>query len=511
MEGRARVRALLALATWLALGALWPGFGDDYVNLRRANLVLSLAAAGLVLARHRGFVRDARRELAALAALGAVTLAVYTNMFTFRVHYHDLAHYYLGSKYFRELHYATLYTAMLRGEAELHGGALPAPEARDLAGRGDLVPAGKLLARSQPVRDAFTPERWLAFKADLEFLHGCLGQEYAMVLRDHGFNASPLWPVVGGTLARLVPAGSAWGIRSLALLDPLLLALTFAAIARTFGARAALLALIHFCLVYGATFEWVGGAFLRYLWFSATALALCAWQRGRAVLGGALLGCAATLRVFPALFLAAVALGATAEFLRARRPPRAAARAVAGFVLAATALVVLTALVPPGLEAWVLFAENISRHARAPMANLIGLGPALAALVGWDPDTLGTLRALQLAVAAPAVAVAVALAARQRPLPGAAVLGIPLIFAGLSLTAYYYAFLVFLTLAERDRPLVVAGAFALEAITYALSLIEGSTAVLYAHRSLLILALLVAAYLRPVRAGLRRTAAPTAG
>lgn len=313
------MRALFALAAWLALGALWPGFGDDYVILRRANLVLSLAATGLILARHRGLIKDARQELTALAALAAVSLAVYTNMFTFRVHYHDLAHYYLGSKYFRELRYATLYTAMLRGEAELHGGRLHAPEARDLAGSGDLVPAGELLARSQPVRDAFTPERWLAFKADLASLHDRLGVDYATVLRDHGFNASPLWPVVGGTLAHLVPAGSVWGIRALAVLDPLLLALTFGAVAHTFGARAALLALIHFCLVYGATFEWVGGAFLRYLWFSATALALCAWQRGRAVLGGALLGFAAALRVFPALFLAAVALGATAELLRARR------------------------------------------------------------------------------------------------------------------------------------------------------------------------------------------------
>lgn len=56
---------------------------------------------------------------------------------------------------------------------------------------------------------------------------------------------------------------------------------------------------------------------------------------------------------------------------------------------------------------------------------------------------------------------------------------------------------------------MVAGAFGLEAFTYALALIEGSTAVLYAHRSLLILALLVAASLRPVRAGLRRIPAPT--
>lgn len=71
-------------------------------------------------------------------------------------------------------------------------------------------------------------------------------------------------------------------------------------------------------------------------------------------------------------------------------------------------------------------------------------------LVGFDPESVRVLRTFQLAVAVPVVAVAVAVAARHPPLPGAAILGIPLIFASVSLTAYYYAFLVFLTLAERD-------------------------------------------------------------
>ena len=61
-----------------------------------------------------------RRTLGALASLAAIA---YLNFFSFHgertfVHYHDVAHYYLGSKYFRELGYANLYTAMLRAEAE---------------------------------------------------------------------------------------------------------------------------------------------------------------------------------------------------------------------------------------------------------------------------------------------------------------------------------------------------------------------------------------------------------
>lgn len=71
MERRARWRALLALLAWLAMGALWPGVSADSVNLRRANLVLSTAAALVVLARHRGFLH-AHRSLLVLALLAAV-------------------------------------------------------------------------------------------------------------------------------------------------------------------------------------------------------------------------------------------------------------------------------------------------------------------------------------------------------------------------------------------------------------------------------------------------------
>ncbi len=513
MDRRAHALALLALAAWVAFGLWWPGPGANYVNMRRANLVLSAAVAAVVFAHHHGLLRTARQELLALGALAAVSFAVYTNVFTFRLHYHEFAHYYLGSKYFRELGYGTLYAALVRAEAESKGGALTVREVRDLAGTGELAPAEYVLARSQPVKDAFTPERWRAFTADAAFLRERLGPHYATVLRDHGFNASPLWPAIGGALANRVPAGSHMGLRALAVLDPVLLAGTFAAVWRVFGARAAALALAHFCLVYGATFEWVGGAFLRYTWFSATALALCAFARGRAAEGGALLGLAAALRVFPALFLAAIVLGATADGVRSRRLPREAVRAVAGFAAAAVVLVALTALVPPGLAAWPAFADNLSRHARAPLSNLIGLTSSVSTLLiasgaVTDAETLDSLLSALRLVAWPAAVLAVVWAARSRPLAAAAVLGIPLVFAGLNLTAYYYAFLVFITLVERDRPAIVAAAFAVEAATYALSLVESGTAVVFAWRSVLLLALFAAwLFARRTRAAPAVTAA----
>jgi hypothetical protein len=495
--------APLAVAAWVAFGLLWPGHGADYVHLRTANLVLSLAAAAVVLARGRGWL-DGRHEQTVLAGLAALCVLVYTNAFSFRLHYHELAHYYLGGKYFPELSYGTLYTALLRAEAEDHGTTQVA-EARHLGGHAQMVPSASLLARSQPIKDGFSPERWAEFRADAAFLRARLGAHYPAVLRDHGFNPSPLWAAIGGPLARMVPAGSHHSLRLLAVLDPLLIAAAFATLWRAFGMRAALLGLVHFCLVYGATFEWVGGAYLRYMWFAACAGALAALHRGRAALGGALLGFAAALRIFPAAFFGALALGAAVRAVRSRALSRPAAWTALGFAGGAAVLVGSTLLTPPGPAAWADFADNISRIARAPMANRIGLGSAASTLLiagglATDAARLDTIvRALQL-VGAAAAAVIVARAGAGRGPARAAALGALLVFAALDLTAYYYVFLALLTVVAHTRTAFVAAAFAAEAASYALALAEGSTAVLYAHRSVLVLLLLLLfAWERPPR------------
>jgi hypothetical protein len=159
--------------------------------------------------------------------------------------------------------------------------------------------------------------------------------------------------------------------------------------------------------------------------------------------------------------------------------------------------VAITALRAPGLPAWADFADNIARHARAPMANLIGATSAVSTLliaggVVTDPATLAALVRATLVAASLAATIAVAHGARGRAPEVAAVCGMLLVFAALNLNAYYYAFLVLATVIARDRPLLLAGAFAVEAASYALALAEGSTAVLYAHRSLLVGALLAA-------------------
>jgi hypothetical protein len=314
----ARWAAWVLILTLLVLS--FPVAGVDFLYIKRLNLFLAAAVVILMLLRALKVVWfvDKRRYTRILAGLATASVVIYFNFFSFHgehtfIHYHDVAHYYLGSKYFKELGYANLYNAMLRAEAEVYDNHFKAIEARDLR-TYELVHIRDLLIKSDPVKEAFTPERWEAFKKDVSFFREKLGAQYGPILKDHGFNPSPFWVVLGGPLANLVPPGSHVGILILTLLDPLLLAASFFALGWVFGAEVVLLCIIHFCVIYGATFGWTGGAFLRYMWFFGLVTSICALERKKYVLAGSLLAGASFLRIFPAAFLAGIAFKGLGTF-----------------------------------------------------------------------------------------------------------------------------------------------------------------------------------------------------
>src|SRR5207249_1196016 len=114
---------------------------------------------------------DRRRYRGLLAILAALAWIAYLNFLSFHgartyMHLHDVAHYYLGSKYFPEVGYGQLYIAMLRAEAERYDNHFLAIEARDLETQA-LVHIRTLLRRSEPVKARFSPERWLSFQEDV--------------------------------------------------------------------------------------------------------------------------------------------------------------------------------------------------------------------------------------------------------------------------------------------------------------------------------------------------------
>ncbi|MEM1207539.1 MAG: glycosyltransferase 87 family protein [Acidobacteriota bacterium] len=475
-------------ALFVALGATvaWtlPYQGVEYLFIKRLSIGIALAAVALLVGRHLGvgWLRCRARRLEAWVALTTLALVSYINFFDFHgertwVHLHDAAHYYLGAKYYGELGYSDLYTAMLRAEAETHRNRFKAVEARDLE-TYDQVHIRTLLRRSDPVKAAFTAERWTQFRADVDLFRQRLGPHYGRVLLDHGFNPTPVWALLGGAFARWVPAGSDRGLLALCLLDLLLLGAVALMVGRGFGVETMLVAATFFCIAFGATFGWVGGAFLRYPWlFGVVAGAVCIHRRRHGA-AGALFAAAAMLRVFPALLL--LPLGAKAVHLawRRRAPARRHVHFFGAFAATAAVLFAATAALPKGVEHWSDFRDNMNHHVANISPNVVGLTELLA----LKPDapqkvTAEEFRALkerrrsihraQLLWVFVPLAVALAWGARRRTDLGALCLGLPLLYGGLSLAAYYWIVLLVLLLAVRHRPPHVAALFAAQLVPLA--------------------------------------------
>ncbi len=499
-------RAFLAASVIAVLLAL-PARGLDFTHVKRMNLFIAAATALILLLRQAGvgWLRDRARYLRALGGLAAIGAITYLNFLSFHgektwVHYHDVAHYYLGAKYFRELGYGDLYTAMLRAEAEVYANRFKTIEARDLH-TGEIVHIRSLLQSSDPVKAAFPPERWESFKVDVAFFRETLGPHYATLYKDHGFNPTPLWPALGGFLANLVPAGSATGIFLLTLIDPALILAAFAAVYWAFGVETALLAAIHFCVIFGAGFGWTGGAFLRFLWFFGTVAGFAALAKGRHATAGALLALATVLRIFPAFFAAALLGKAIGDGLMHGGIERGYRRFFASFGLTTVLLAGLT-VGAFGVGAWDDFRRNMDEHRTTVSPNMVGLTGLLAYQDNPPLVTLEELREIRerreriyrtqlLTVFALAV-LACAAASPFLDDVAAAALGAPLIFVGLNLASYYYAFLVVLVLAHRGHPRRLALVFIAEAVSHALLLFEEREALLYLYRSLVLLYLFLA-------------------
>lgn len=505
LGGATRALAVVAIAL-----LLWRGLPREGLE-RAALLRLEFFVAALPLivllrrsARGSGDALDRRL----LQAAAAAALLVYTNFFAFHgggnfVHFHDVAHYYLGSRYFRELGYGSLYVAMARAEWEEYGGKLAAETARDPS-TNQLVPISALLERSDPVKARFPADRWVEFRSEVRFFRERMGPRYAGIFADHEYNPTPTWALLGGSLARWMPPASDTAIGLLALLDPLLLAVVGVSIGRVFGLEAFLLATIYFCVAFGAGFSWLGGAYLRQLWFAGVVLSACALEAGRFASAGTLLAVATALRIFPGLFAFPLLARGVLRWLRTRQLPPDDARFAAGFVLGLVALFAASCIFEGGPSRWLEFAERIGVHRESLSANRLGLTAWAVYLSGIEIDGPGGLEALVarwdlvhriqlLALFLPALAFA-AIRSLRVPALEAFATGSLLLFVAENLSAYYYVFLVVGILAYRHRPERLWLFFAVECAVYGLALFEPREVLLYFYKSALLAYLFLALY-----------------
>lgn len=506
-----------------------------------AQLIIGVAATlllcwGLWLERRgrSGFARRGRER--ALAALGVLGLAAFFNFGWFSggrfLHVWDTYHYYVGAKYFPEMGHRLLYacTAVADAEAGLR---------RDVEGRTmtDLhtnlqIPTLGILEHPEECKARFTAARWQSFQHDVGWFRERMPREgWHKAQRDHGYNATPVWHLLGYALSNTGDASAAQ-IYGLVLLDLLLLLGAFAVLWRCFSWRVAAIAAIALGTYFPARIGWNGGAFLRYDWLFWMIAGLGALRRQRPMLGGAALAYSAMLRLFPAALFAAPALAALEQLRRTRRLERQSLRFFAGAALA------VAVAVPPALAVsgdWGAgFVANTRKHSHTPLTNHMGLPTVLAYRPGtsvqalreevtqdeliprFKEERLAAGRRLRPVVLVVALA-ALWLLWRAAPLPlwqGAA-LSLILVPIGLELTCYYYVFAVALAVlaARRDEAgselaspagaLVVAlGAGSL--VAFALFNPRASADVAYVAQSALALVAMGALAVITVRAGRRQ-------
>jgi hypothetical protein len=386
-----------------------------YYWLPLAGMVL-VALSWLLESRRLATRVDARTlRIARLFLLGVLVVAavfsvvVYNNFFNY--HYggylnaYEFFHYYMGSKYHDEIGYFDMYGAALAADEEAGRSYRPRDGlVRDLRTL-EFVPVDEVLEDRERYRRSFSDERWREWVGDVAFFRERMGEAaWNRILRDRGYNATPVWTmIVGGGLSNRIPTTSGTRMTILALLDVFLLAVAVACVALVFGSRQALLMVVFIASSYLMAHVHMKGAFLRTDFVVALVLAACALRRQHHATAGALVGYAATSRIFPAIFAAGLAV----RLLWDLRPGVASMRSVrerslrlrffAGFGAAVGVLILASLVYAGGAAAWSDFTKKISVHRADYHIWNVGLPSVFAAELdapGGVPRSEGLLERL---------------------------------------------------------------------------------------------------------------------
>lgn len=396
---------------WLAVGAV---------------AGVALVYSGVVWWRHRAADLEADRawrwiERLALLLLIAAAGHTWPNFGDFHgggraVHMHDSFHYYMGSKYFAENGYTHLYHCAAVAESdEGRKRKVETRKIRDLE-NNLLVPADAILARAEECKARFTPERWVAFQQDLRLFRSYFGTKYwERLFHDHGYNATPVWTMVGHTLSNQDWEGWAEGIpvggpgeatsarrafyktkakqfredrsffedrvQYLAAIDAGLYALIFLMIGWAFGLRAMALTMCVWAAGYPWAYFWTGGSFGRVPWLFMATAGVCLLKKRHSFLGGFALMWSLLLRVFPGALFAGVGLKVLHGLWKKRTISVPHRWLIAGAVTAGAVLVPASLPISGGIESYPAFVGNSLKHKQTPLTNNMGL----PTLVGYDP------------------------------------------------------------------------------------------------------------------------------
>lgn len=359
--------------------------------LRCAKVILGLSALFLFL------VVAPRAQLRVRNAIGwtllVAGLAAWTQFGFFQgkgelLHAWDQFHYYMGSKYFRELGYFDLYRCVAKAEREAGRGAeLDHALIRNLED-SRIYPGTWAREDAARCRATFTPDRWGSFKHDIAAFRGLFAKStpFVMAVSDHGFNATPIHAAWLKWWSSTVHVSRA-GLTGLAQLDSLSLLGALAFIYWGFGIEACAVVSLIVGLGLPWGYNWVGGSFGRLVWLLWVCAGLALLRKDRPFLGAAALTVSGLLRLFPMIFVGGMGLCVVVQWVKHRRLSVTSKRILAGFAIT-TALGLAFGGTAAGFGKYRDFVHTMDRHSHTPLTNQMGLATFLGSGPGRHAPNL---------------------------------------------------------------------------------------------------------------------------
>ena len=230
--------------------------------------------------------------------------------------WHEIWHYYTGSKYFKELGYYGLYDCYVLADYETRDSNIIGATNYNIRGLKDsysYYPMQQAYDNAiAKYRPKFTRKRWEEFKQDFVLLRNTAANGWINFgLFDAGFNPPPTWNVIGWSITNTLPLskklwrGEKPYRQALVFpwFDVLLLVLIGYLLYRSYG----IFGLATFFIIYGTSYisemRWNAGSFLRYMWLFGLAGGLCMLKDKKYLAAGIFLGFSTCCRIFPFMFL----------------------------------------------------------------------------------------------------------------------------------------------------------------------------------------------------------------
>jgi len=275
-------------------------------------------------------------------------------------------HYFMGSKYFKELGYFGLYRYSLLAD---HESGLPRlrnlTHIRHLEDLSFTTVEKALTQAKKEKHEYFTEDRWKEFKSDWGPMVKA-SRQWKRKLNDHGFNPPPFWNFIPGFVAQHVNTYERAAYTAVRLIDLSLFVLILCGAAYYMGANSALLSYIFVNAAVVLYYpHGLVDSFLQFQWFLALIITMMLYRFGRMKLAGVTLAYATMLRIFPLVLIAGPGVVWLRKLIQERRLPKIETGFLVSFGIAATIFGLLGLTQGKGVASTRQFLQNITHHAES--------------------------------------------------------------------------------------------------------------------------------------------------